>query len=83
MGDWYDTFNDVFWISIGTLTFSFMGVVIKSMLASKCDRVNLCWGLVNIHREVALEIQAQPQENQPVTHQPSSQNLNLERRTEV
>lgn len=80
MGDWYDTFNDVFWISIGTLTFSFMGVVIKSMLASKCDRVNLCWGLVNIHREVALEVQGQQQENQPTPPQPSSSNLNEERK---
>jgi hypothetical protein len=80
MGDWYEIFDDIFFVSIATLTFSFMGVVIKSMLASKCDRVNLCWGLVNIHREVALEVQGQQQENQPVAHQPSSQNLNEERK---
>ena len=62
---WYQVFDDIFFVSIATLTFSFMGVVIKSMLASKCDRVNLCWGLVNIHREVALEVQAQAQQNNP------------------
>ena len=74
MGDWIQTYNDVFFITIGTLTFSFLGVVIKSMLASKCDRVNLCWGFINIHREVALEVQSQ----QP--SQSSSSNLNEERK---
>jgi hypothetical protein len=71
---WIETYNDVFFITIGTLTFSFLGVVIKSMLASKCDRVNLCWGFINIHREVALEVQSQ----QP--SQSSSSNLNEERK---
>ena len=52
---WTDTFNDVFWITIGTLTFSFFGVVLKSCLKSKCDNTNICWGLVKIHRRVELE----------------------------
>ena len=52
---WYQTFNDVFWISIATLTFSFCGVVIKGMLQSKCDNTNVCWGLITIHRRVELE----------------------------
>jgi len=78
MGDWIQTYNDVFFITIGTLTFSFLGVVIKSMLASKCDRVNLCWGFINIHREVALEIQSQQQSSQN-----SSSNLNEERKDNV
>jgi hypothetical protein len=74
---WIETYNDVFFITIGTLTFSFLGVVIKSMLASKCDRVNLCWGLINIHREVALEIQTQQQQ---ISSQNTSSNLNEERK---
>ena len=52
---WINTFNDVFWISIATLTFSFCGIVIKSMLASKCDNTEICWGLIKIHRRVELE----------------------------
>ena len=51
----WEIFNDVFWISIATLTFSFCGVVIKSMLASKCDNTEICWGLIKIHRRVELE----------------------------
>jgi hypothetical protein len=77
---WIETYNDVFFITIGTLTFSFLGVVIKSMLASKCDRVNLCWGLINIHREVALEIQSQQQQQQQISSQNTSSNLNEERK---
>ena len=60
---WYTVFNDVFWISVATLTFSFLGVVIKSMLASKCDNVNICFGLLTIHRRVELE-QEQPNNTQ-------------------
>jgi hypothetical protein len=59
----WEIFNDVFWISIATLTFSFFGVVIKAMLSSKCDNVNICFGLLKIHRRVELE-SAEPT-NQP------------------
>ena len=61
---WFNTFNDVFFISIATLTFSFLGVVIKSMLASKCDNVNICFGLLTIHRRVELEQEQQSTNNQ-------------------
>ena len=60
---WITVYNDVFFISIATLTFSFLGVVIKSMLASKCDNVNICCGLVKIHRAVELEVEQQQQQN--------------------
>lgn len=55
MGDWYDTFNDIFWISISTTLFGFLALTIKTVLKSKCDETNLCWGLVKIHRRVELE----------------------------
>ena len=60
---WITVYNDVFFISIATLTFSFLGVVIKSMLSSKCDNVNICCGLVKIHRAVELEVEQQQQNN--------------------
>ena len=52
---WTETFNDVFWITVATLTFSFCGVVLKSCLKSKCDNTNICFGLIKIHRRVELE----------------------------
>ena len=55
MGDWIETFNSVFWITAGTMTFGFLAVVLKTALASKCDDLNLCWGCIKIHRRVDLE----------------------------
>jgi hypothetical protein len=52
---WTTTFNDVFFITIATLTFSFLGIVLKSCLKSKCDNTNICYGLIKIHRRVELE----------------------------
>ena len=63
---WITVYNDVFFISIATLTFSFLGVVIKSMLASKCDNVNICFGLFKIHRVVELENQTNLNEERKV-----------------
>jgi hypothetical protein len=63
---WYETFNDVFWISVATLSFSFLGVVIKGMLPSKCDNVNICFGLFKIHRVVELENQININEERKV-----------------
>jgi hypothetical protein len=62
----WEIFNDVFWISMATLTFSFLGVVIKGMLASKCDNVNICFGLFKIHRVVELENQININEERKV-----------------
>jgi hypothetical protein len=45
----------VFWTGIATMSFAFFGLIIKSCLTSKCDRVSLCYGLINIHRAVELE----------------------------
>lgn len=71
MTDWFDTFNSAFWITVGTMTFGFLAVALKTALASKCDDLNLCYGCVKIHRRVELETpvvdspissQSQPQE---------------------
>lgn len=56
----YQTFDAVFWTGIATMSFAFFGVVIKAMLSSKCDNVNLCCGMIQIHRAVELE-QSQPE----------------------
>ena len=51
----YKEFGAIFFTGIATMTFAFLGLIIKSCLSSKCDRVNLCFGLINIHRAVELE----------------------------
>jgi hypothetical protein len=57
MSDWIDTFDAVFFVTISTLLFGCFGVLIKYCLRSKCDNVNLCFGLITVHRNVELEAQ--------------------------
>ena len=49
------TFDGVFFITISTLLFGCFGVVIKYCLKSRCDTINLCYGMINIHRDVKIE----------------------------
>ena len=51
----WEIFNDIFFISLATLTFAFLGTVLKACLKSKCSDTNICFGLINIHRKVELE----------------------------
>jgi hypothetical protein len=39
-------------LGIGT---GFLGLMLRYLFRSKCDRVSCCFGLVNIHREVEQE----------------------------
>ena len=55
MGDWTETFNDIFFISIGTTVFIFLGQLVKYGFRSKCDQVKVCCGLIEVHRRVELE----------------------------
>ena len=55
MGDWTESYNDVFFISIGTTIFLFLGTLVKYGFRSKCDNIELCYGLIKIHRRVELE----------------------------
>ena len=57
MSDWIETFDAVFFVTISTLLFGCFGVLIKYCLKSKCDDINLCFGLVTVHRNVELEAQ--------------------------
>ena len=41
-------------IILGIAT-GFLGVMLRYAFKSKCDRVNCCFGLLNIHREVEQE----------------------------
>ena len=52
---WYDDFNSVFFITVGTMIFGFLGIVLRYAFLSKCDNVSLCYGLIKIHRVVQIE----------------------------
>ena len=47
--------NDQTLIIILGISTGFLGVMLRYLFRSKCDRVNCCFGLVAIHREVEQE----------------------------
>ena len=55
----WDTFDAVFFVTISTLLFGCFGVLIKYCLKSKCDNINLCFGMITVHRNVELETEEQ------------------------
>lgn len=59
---WYDDFNSVFFITVGTMVFGFLGIVLRYAFLSKCDNVSICFGLIKIHRVVQIEEDVQPVE---------------------
>ena len=54
---WQDTYDAVFFISIGSMVIGFMGLLIKYCLKSKCEHFSLCFGVLTIDRIVDLEVQ--------------------------
>jgi len=52
---WYDTFDSVFWITLAGILTASIGLCIRYSLKSKCGKVKLCYGLVEVHRNVELE----------------------------
>jgi hypothetical protein len=54
---WYNTFDSIFFITGLTIITGSIGLCLKFCLKSKCDNVNLCYGLIKIHRNVELEME--------------------------
>jgi hypothetical protein len=57
MSSWIDEYNSTFWMSLSTLVIGAFGMSIKYCLKSRCENLNLCCGLIHIHRRVDLEVQ--------------------------
>ena len=62
MSEWINTFDAVFFLTIGSLVFGCFGLVIRYCLKSKCDNINLCFGLITVHRNVELEAEEEMKE---------------------
>ena len=52
-----DTEQQIFWTSFYTFAGGFVLAVFAIAYKSKCDKVNLCWGMIDIHRAVDIELQ--------------------------
>lgn len=54
---WTETYDGVFFISLTTILMGAFGLTIKYCLKSKCEHINICYGLFKIDRRVDLEIE--------------------------
>jgi hypothetical protein len=57
---WYNTFDDVFWITISGMAFGFFGAVLTSLFKSKCKKCKLC--CLEVERDIQAEIQEEKME---------------------
>jgi hypothetical protein len=57
MGDWYDTFDSVFWLSLSVGLFGFLGIALRYCIKSKCTDCNLCFGLLQVKRDAHAELE--------------------------
>ena len=48
-------FGSIFWLSISTMILTSFGVLLKYCLKSKCDKIDLCCGLIKVHRDTKVE----------------------------
>jgi hypothetical protein len=62
MSDWIQTYDAVFFVTISTLVCGSFGLVVRYCLKSKCDEINLCFGLVKVHRDIKAEIELEERE---------------------
>ncbi len=44
-----------FWITIAGIFSGLLGLTLKMCLKSKCEDVNCCYGLFNVHRNIKAE----------------------------
>ena len=54
---WIETYDAVFFISIGSMVIGLIGLIIKYCLKSKCEHFSICYGIIKIDRRVDIEAQ--------------------------
>ena len=52
-------FDGTFWLTITGVISAFISGALVYAIKSKCSRCSLCFGLIDIHRDVALETEEQ------------------------
>ena len=50
-------FDGTFWLTITGVISAFISGALVYAIKSKCSRCTLCFGLIDIHRDVALEVE--------------------------
>ena len=52
-----DNFSSEFWVVIVGSVIGFFTIVIQQCYKSKCDNYNMCYGLIQIHRNIDAEVE--------------------------
>lgn len=78
MSTFIQEYDSVFFLSFFTLLFGFFGVVVKYCLKSKCQNINLCFGLLSIERRVDLEVQTEMKEIEMIHNKPNEEEIERE-----
>jgi hypothetical protein len=68
---WYNEFNAGFWLTVTGVVSASLGLCIRSILRSKCSRVNLC--CITCIRDT----QAEKEEDLVEMHKPSTETIKL------
>ena len=55
MSDWIHTFDSNFFIAIATVISASFALCLKFAFKSKCENMSICYGLLSIKRNVAIE----------------------------
>ena len=63
MGHCTEEFNSVFFLSLGTMILGIFAVCLRYAYQSKCENINLCFGLINIHRNIDAEVEIDEHKN--------------------
>ena len=50
-------FGGTFWLTVTGVISAFVSGALVYAIKSKCSRCSLCFGLIDIHRDVALEVE--------------------------
>lgn len=56
------TYDSVFFLSVGTLIIGFLGMALKGCIKSKCESFSCLWGVFSVRRRVDLEAQIEERE---------------------
>ena len=54
-----DEFGGTFWLTITGVISAFISGALVYAIKSKCSRCSVCFGLIDIQRDVALEVEEQ------------------------
>ena len=86
MADFYD-FNSTFWLSLTTMVFGFGGACLAYSLRSKCSHIKLCYGCVDVTRDIDAEVELEeagltpisPSLEQPIATNPPASRISFSR----